>query len=138
MRQSNGAEPCRVSRVSCLAATALQSHPLLSKLTELLPPEMLETLSTTAHLTLFLPSSTAFDSLSRPEWRYLNGRWPQAALDRVRLWGWHASGLGLGQGKVGYAERLRDQGTLNGEYADEGMMSQLTNMLITGLTFLFA
>ncbi|PWN50301.1 FAS1 domain-containing protein [Violaceomyces palustris] len=91
--------------------TVINTHKSLKTLRSLLPPTLLKTLSTTPHLSLFLPASDAFDSLTELEWRFLSGKWKQSFNDRMRLVGWHASGLGVGDGRTVYGARLRDSDT---------------------------
>ncbi|EPQ32475.1 uncharacterized protein PFL1_00670 [Pseudozyma flocculosa PF-1] len=88
----------------------LETHPALEKLRTLLTPDLVKTLSTTAHLSLFLPTSEAFGRLSDIEWRFLSGKWQQSFQDRLKIMGWHMSGVGVGGGRPAYAHRLREQG----------------------------
>ncbi|KAN0066009.1 hypothetical protein ACQY0O_000101 [Thecaphora frezii] len=91
----------------------LETHPSLEKLRTLLTPDLVKTLSTTAHLSLFLPTSEAFAALSDLEWVFLNGKWQQSFQDRLKVMGWHMSGVGVGGGKPAYAARLRRNGNRN-------------------------
>ncbi|KAL9937901.1 hypothetical protein V8E36_003446 [Tilletia maclaganii] len=92
----------------------IHTHPSLSSLSALFPPKTLHSLSLTPHLTLFAPSSPAFDSnLSKVERSYLfDPRWAQARGDRFKLLGWHSVSQGVdGSSKEGviYGEDLRRQ-----------------------------
>ncbi|PKI84087.1 hypothetical protein MVES1_002226 [Malassezia vespertilionis] len=73
----------------------------------------LHAMSKTAHLTLFLPSAKSMSLLSPLERTYIMGPWPMAQEDRMRLFGWHASSIGLGDGEIGYANRLREALAVN-------------------------
>jgi uncharacterized surface protein with fasciclin (FAS1) repeats len=88
----------------------LQTHPALGHLANLSSASLLSTLCETAHTTFFLPEAGAFDALSSLERSFLRGPWELAVQDRVKLIGWHMSGLGVGEGRIGYAERLREAG----------------------------
>ena len=85
----------------------------ISSVFQLLPKHMQHTLATTAHLTMFLPSEAAMRALSPLELAYLQGPWPQAAEDRLKLFAWHASSLGTGNGRVAYASHLRRAAPVN-------------------------
>lgn len=86
----------------------LQTDPAVISVFSLLPNSTLHTLSITAHLTMFLPTPEALKSLSALEQQYIWGPWPEADQDRLQLFAWHTSSIGLGHGKIGYAQRLRD------------------------------
>ncbi|WFD31363.1 hypothetical protein MSPP1_002398 [Malassezia sp. CBS 17886] len=74
----------------------------------------LRTISTTAHLTLFLPSTGALTAALTPlELTYLRGPWREAAEDRIQFFAWQASSIGVGEGTVAYAHRLREKGDTN-------------------------
>ena len=86
----------------------LQTAPQVARVFSQLSNKTLHTLSTTAHMTMFLPSENALATLSPLEQEYIQGPWAEADEDRLKLFAWHASSIGLGNGKVGYAYRLRD------------------------------
>lgn len=86
------------------------THPRLESLRRLVSNETLKSLSTVPHLTLFLPASEAFDNLSVLESTYIFGTYEQAALDRLKLLGWHMSGSGLGDRSPAYSATLRAAG----------------------------
>ncbi|KAJ9476906.1 Beta-Ig-H3/Fasciclin [Pseudozyma hubeiensis] len=86
------------------------THPRLESLRRLVANDTLKSLSTVPHLTLFLPSSDAFDKLSVLESTYLFGDYQQAALDRLKLLGWHMSGTGLGDRSPVYSASIRAVG----------------------------
>ncbi|KAI3626209.1 hypothetical protein CBS9595_001570 [Malassezia furfur] len=86
----------------------LQSDPAVNSVFALLPNSTLHTLSVTAHLTMFLPTPEALQSLSALEQQYIRGPWPEANQDRLQLFAWHTTSIGLGHGKIGYAQRLRE------------------------------
>ena len=71
-----------------------------------IPNDTLRTLATTAHLTVFLPTDAAWHQLDPLEKKYLLGSSPEALQDRLRVFGWHASSTGLGDGRVAYASEL--------------------------------
>lgn len=100
----------------------IRTHPSLGLLSSILEEELLHTMSHTAHVTCFLPSAAAFESLSSLQRSYLlrnisneeqrDGPWRRVLWDRTKVLGWHISGRGLldddGQwGTVAYAGRLR-------------------------------
>lgn len=61
-------------------------------------------------MTLFLPTSDSFKSdLSRLEFDYLNGDWNLSNQDKLKFLAWHSSSRGLGNGKIGYSERIREE-----------------------------
>ncbi|CEH19456.1 Fasciclin and related adhesion glycoproteins [Ceraceosorus bombacis] len=91
--------------------TLLSAHPALQHLTNLSSAALLSTLSEAPHTTFFLPNAAAFGKLSELERTFLTGATDLAAQDRVKLIGWHMSGIGVGEGRIGYAERLRKSGT---------------------------
>ncbi|KAL4401943.1 hypothetical protein ACI68E_001594 [Malassezia pachydermatis] len=76
------------------------------------PDELLASLSTTPHLTMFLPTDRAWNKLSELERNYLLSASPQAEDDRMRVFGWHVSSQGLGHGYVAYASDLRKAGSV--------------------------
>lgn len=86
------------------------THPRLDTLRRLVSNDTLKSLSTVPHLTLFLPASEAFDNLSVLESTYLFGNYQQAALDRLKLLGWHMSGSGLGDRSPVYSASIRAAG----------------------------
>ncbi|PWZ02769.1 FAS1 domain-containing protein [Testicularia cyperi] len=86
----------------------VDAHPRLEGLRHLLDTTTIRSLSTVPHLTLFLPASEAFSKLSALEQAYLFGASVQASQDRLKLLGWHATGLGLGDGKPVYAAAIRN------------------------------
>lgn len=86
----------------------LNRHPSLTSLLELLDAKTIHTLSTVPHLTLFLPSSDAFSKLTFLERAYLFGPFRKAVQDRLKLLGWHMSGLGLGDRRPVYATNIRE------------------------------
>ncbi|SJX60294.1 uncharacterized protein SRS1_11608 [Sporisorium reilianum f. sp. reilianum] len=86
------------------------THPRLERLRRLVSSETLKSLNTVPHLTLFLPDSDAFDNLSVLELTYLFGQYSQAALDRLKLLGWHMSGSGLGDRSPVYSANIRAAG----------------------------
>ena len=88
----------------------LLTHPRLESIRRLVSNETLQSLSTVPHLTLFLPASEAFEHLSLLESTYLFGDFQQAALDRLKLLGWHMSGSGLGDRSPVYSASLRAAG----------------------------
>ncbi|WFD42517.1 hypothetical protein MPSI1_001162 [Malassezia psittaci] len=86
----------------------LQTNQQVSRLFAMLPNETLHTLSITAHLTMFLPSNEALSRLSDLEQKYIFGRWADVDYDRLQLFAWHVSSIGLGHGRIGYTEQIRD------------------------------
>lgn len=86
------------------------THPRLDSLRRLITNDTLKSLNTVPHLTLFLPASEAFDKLSVLESTYLFGNFEQAALDRLKVLGWHMSGSGLGDKAPVYSASLRAAG----------------------------
>ncbi|GAA5970690.1 hypothetical protein JCM11641_007401 [Rhodosporidiobolus odoratus] len=88
-------------------AAIIRSIPELSTLAELLPPQVLDFLTTAPHVTLFAPTNDAWGALSDLEMRYLRSGF--AELDLAEIVGDGASQSGAGRGKVGYLERLVGQ-----------------------------
>lgn len=88
-------------------ATTIRKDSRLQHLTELTTDKMLLTLTETAHATFFLPTAEAFEALTNIEKTFIMGPWQLARQERIKLLGWHMSGIGLGNGKVGYGEQLR-------------------------------
>ncbi|SPO20825.1 uncharacterized protein UTRI_00302 [Ustilago trichophora] len=86
------------------------THPRLESIRRLVSNDTLQTFSTVPHLTLFLPASEAFENLSVLESTYLFSQFDQAALDRLKLLGWHMSGSGLGDRSPVYSASLRAAG----------------------------
>lgn len=86
------------------------THPRLERLRRLVSSDTLKSFNTVPHLTLFLPASEAFDNLNVLESTYLFGEYPQAALDRLKLLGWHMSGSGLGDRSPVYSADIRAAG----------------------------
>ncbi|GAA6042019.1 hypothetical protein JCM8097_009150 [Rhodosporidiobolus ruineniae] len=82
----------------------IRSTPELSTLASLLPPPVLDFLTTAPHLTLFAPTNEAWGVLSELEMKYLRSGF--AELDLAEIFGGAASQAGAGKGKVGYLERL--------------------------------
>ena len=72
-----------------------------------LPKDTLHTMAATPHLTMFLPTDAALEQLQPIERAYLRGPWPEAIEDRLRFFAWHASSIGIGDGRVAYSARLR-------------------------------
>ena len=99
------------------------THPRLERLRRLVSTETLKSLSTVPHLTLFLPASEAFDNLSVLESTYLFGEYQQAALDRLKLLGWHMSGSGLGNRSPVYSASVRAAGRVTLSTALGGSVS---------------
>lgn len=83
------------------------SHPHLKEFASILTPEMKDTLSTSPHLTLFLPVDSAWSSLDSIERRYLHSGY--AERDVSRLVGLHLSGAGANSsGEVGWTDDWQD------------------------------
>lgn len=81
----------------------IKKHPYLEEFASILTPEMEETLSTNAHLTLFLPIDSAWSSMDDIERRYLHSGY--AERDVSRLVGLHLSGAGVNSsGDVGWSD----------------------------------
>ncbi|KAM0750330.1 FAS1 domain-containing protein [Meredithblackwellia eburnea MCA 4105] len=76
----------------------------LSVLASLLPPALLDYISTAPHLTVFAPTNDAWKSLSDLEMRYLRSGF--AETDMTEIFGDGATQVGKGKGKVGYMKRL--------------------------------
>ncbi|GAA6014856.1 hypothetical protein JCM10207_002203 [Rhodosporidiobolus poonsookiae] len=85
-------------------ASIIRSTPELSTFAQLLPPQVLDFLTTAPHLTLFAPTNEAWGALTELEMRYLRSGF--AELDLSEIFGDAASQTGAGSGKVGYLERL--------------------------------
>ncbi|BGP23935.1 fasciclin domain containing protein [Rhodotorula toruloides] len=85
-------------------ATIIRTTPELSTFASLLPPSILDYLSTAPHLTLFLPTNDAWSALTDLEMRYLRSGF--ADNDLSEIFGDAASQSGVGKAKVGYLERL--------------------------------
>ncbi|GAK62415.1 FAS1 domain-containing protein [Moesziomyces antarcticus] len=88
----------------------IATHPSLDSVRHLMNNDTLHTLSTVPHLTLFMPTSQAFDKLSALESAYLFGNFEQASLDRLKLLGWHSCGSGFGDRSPVYSAALRAAG----------------------------
>ncbi|GAA5860537.1 hypothetical protein JCM8547_000334 [Rhodosporidiobolus lusitaniae] len=88
-------------------ASLVRSRPELSTLASLLPPQVLDYLTTAPHVTLFAPTNEAWAALSDLEMRYLRSGF--AELDLSEIFGDSASQAGAGKGKIGYLERLVGQ-----------------------------
>lgn len=86
----------------------LKTHPMLHYLRNLTTNTLLRSLTETAHTTFFLPTEDSFETLSEIEKTFITGDWDLAKQDRLKLLGEHMSGIGLGQGRIGYASRLRE------------------------------
>lgn len=86
------------------AGELVRSTPELSVFASLLPPQVLDYLTTVSHLTLFAPTNEAWGILSDLEMRYLRSGF--AELDIAEVFGDVASRSGAGRGRVGYLERL--------------------------------
>ncbi|GAA5908579.1 hypothetical protein JCM6882_003683 [Rhodosporidiobolus microsporus] len=85
-------------------ASIIRSTPELSTLAQLLPPQVLDFLTTAPHITVFAPTNEAWGVLSELEMRYLRSGF--AELDLAEIFGGAASQSGAGDGKIGYLERL--------------------------------
>lgn len=90
-------------------ATLLSMEPTLQHLRNLTTNTLLRSLTETAHTTFFLPTEASFEALSAIEKIFITGDWELAKQDRLKLLGEHMSGIGLGQGRIGYASRLRER-----------------------------
>ncbi|UZJ55029.1 hypothetical protein CBS101457_004349 [Exobasidium rhododendri] len=91
-------------------ATILRDYPSLQYLRNLTTNSLLNSLTETAHTTFFLPTETAFETLTAVEKVFITGDWDLARQDRLRLLGEHMSGIGLGEGRIGYANQIREIG----------------------------
>jgi solute carrier family 25 carnitine/acylcarnitine transporter 20/29 len=94
-------------------AILLSTEPTLQHLRNLTTNTLLRSLTETAHTTFFLPTESSFEALSAIEKVFITGDWELAKQDRLKLLGEHMSGIGLGQGKIGYASSLRESGTVD-------------------------
>ncbi|GAA5987107.1 hypothetical protein JCM10908_001028 [Rhodotorula pacifica] len=84
--------------------TLIRNSPQLSTLASLLPPPILDYLSTAPHFTLFAPTNEAWAELTDLEMRYLRSGLAEGDLSEI--FGDSASQSGAGRGKVGYLQRL--------------------------------
>lgn len=81
----------------------IQAHPLLSEFASILSPDMVETLATSPHITLFFPIDSAWSELDSIERRYLHSGY--AERDVGRLVAMHSSGTGVNSsGDVGWSD----------------------------------
>ncbi|KAK4701225.1 hypothetical protein P7C70_g5009, partial [Phenoliferia sp. Uapishka_3] len=87
-------------------AEQIRTNPALSTLAALLPPALLDYISTASHLTIFAPTNDAWGSLSELEMRYLRSGF--AEMDITEIFGDSATKEGVGKGKVGYLNKLVD------------------------------
>lgn len=94
-------------------ANLLKTNPVLQHLHNLTTSTLLSSLTEAAHSTFFLPTEKAFEALSAVEMTFITGDWELAKQDRLKLLGEHMSGIGMGQGKIAYAQRLRDNKATN-------------------------
>ena len=82
-------------------------HPYLQEFASILTPEMIDSLSKSAHLTLFLPIDSAWSTLDSIERQYLHSGY--AERDVSRLVGLHSSGAGVNStGDVGWSDTWDD------------------------------
>lgn len=93
-------------------ATVLKTHPTLQHLLNLTTSNTLLSLTEAAHSTFFLPIAESFETLSAIEKTFITGDWELAKQDRVKMLGQHMSGIGMGLGRVAYADRIREKGTV--------------------------
>ncbi|GAA5841472.1 hypothetical protein JCM11251_007151 [Rhodosporidiobolus azoricus] len=85
-------------------AAIIRSTPELSTLAQLLPPRILDFLTTAPHVTFFAPTNDAWGALSDLEMRYLRSGF--AELDLGEIFGGTASQSGAKGRKIGYLQRL--------------------------------
>jgi solute carrier family 25 carnitine/acylcarnitine transporter 20/29 len=90
-------------------ASLLTTNPTLQYLRNLTTSTLLRSLTETAHTTFFLPTESSFEALTTVERAFIQGDWELARQDRLKLLGEHMSGIGLGQGRIGYASRLKEK-----------------------------
>ncbi|KAF8323355.1 FAS1 domain-containing protein [Clavulina sp. PMI_390] len=82
-------------------------HPLLHEFTSILTPEMIATLKSSPHLTMFLPIDSAWSAMDDIQRRYLHSGY--AERDVSKLVGLHLSGAGLNSsGDVGWSDSWED------------------------------
>lgn len=90
-------------------AQQIRTNPDLSVLASLLPVEILNYLSTAAHVTFIAPTNFAWTALSALEMRYLRSSF--AETDLSEIFGSEASTKGTGGGEVGYLDTLLKKGS---------------------------
>jgi uncharacterized surface protein with fasciclin (FAS1) repeats len=91
-------------------ATVIKEHPKLQHLLNMTNNDSLRSLTESAHVTFFLPTAESFKVLSTIERTFITGHWQLAVEERLKLLGMHMSGIGIGEGQVAYADRIRETG----------------------------
>lgn len=88
----------------------VNSHPLVSEFASILSPEMVETLSTSPHTTIFFPIDSAWSALDDIERKYLHSGY--AERDVGRIVAMHSSNSGAdGLGEVGWSDTWHEGGS---------------------------